>query len=71
MLHILNKAINAPVIDPQPCQPNAAPQYQSEYQIDPEQHRAVHHVQYLEADEQRRDHDEDRRGIRLRNELRE
>jgi hypothetical protein len=68
ILHILHKAINAPVVYPQANQPYTTPQHQSDDQIDPEQNRAVHHIQDLEADEQRRDNDEDGRCIRLGNE---
>lgn len=68
ILHVLHKPIHAPVINPQADQSNTAPQHQPDHQIDPEQHRAVHHVQDLEADEQRGDDDKDRRCIGLRHE---
>lgn len=66
LLHIVHKPVHAPVIHPQPQQAQAAPQQQPQHQTDPEQHGAVHHVEDLEADEQRGDDDEDRGRVRLR-----
>jgi hypothetical protein len=68
VLHVLHKPVNAPVINPQADQTNAAPQHQPDHQVHPEQYRAVHHIQDFEADEQRRDDDKNRRGVGLRHE---
>lgn len=71
ILHVLNEAVDTAVVHPQPDQPHAAPQHQAEDEVDPEEDRAVHHVEDLEADEERGDHDEDGGCIGLGHEARE
>lgn len=71
ILHILDEAVDAAVVHPQPDQPHAGPQHQAEDKVDPEEDRAVHHVEDLEADEERGDHDEDGGCIGLGHEARE
>ena len=65
------EAIDAAVVHPQADQPQAAPQQQAEDEVHPEEHGAVHHVEDLEADEERSDHDEDGGRIGFGHEARE
>lgn len=67
--HIIHKTLWAAIPQPQADDEDASPEDESDGEIDPEEHSAVHHVEDLERDEEDEDEGDDGGDIGLRNEF--